>query len=71
VRDGVGVVGEWVRGGVTGRTAQVFEVGDGQPAVLGDERRGRLLELLGDVGNRGGLVSIGHACLLVGVYDGR
>ena len=59
------VLGDRVGGGFTERTAQVLEVGYRQPAVLGDERRRRVLELFGDVGNRGGLVSLGHACLLV------
>ena len=59
------VLGDRVGGGLTERTAQVLEVGNRQSAVLGDERRRRVLELFGDVGNRGGLFSLGHACLLV------
>ena len=65
------VLGDRIGSGVTERSAQVFEVGHRQPAVLGDERRRRVLELLGDVGNRGGLFSLGHACLLVVGDRGR
>src|SRR5690349_14655909 len=58
-------LGDRIGGGVTERSAQILEVGDGQSAVLGDQGGRRILELLGDVGNRGGLFSLGHACLLV------
>ena len=59
------VLGDGVGRGVAERPAQLGEVGHRQPAVLGDDGGRRLLELLGDVGNGGGFVSLGHACLLV------
>ena len=58
------VLGDRVGRRTSQRPAQFGQVGDRQTAILGDHGRGRALELLGDVCNGGGLVSLGHACLL-------
>src|SRR6185312_9603822 len=48
-------------GGVLAQGAtQLGHLLDGQPAVLGDDRRGRVGELLGDLGDRAELVCIRH-----------
>src|SRR5439155_23138498 len=45
-----------VRGLATQRPPQVLELGDREPAVLGEHRRRRRPEALGQLGDRGGLV---------------
>ena len=59
------VLGDGVRGDTAERTAKFGQIGHSQAAVLGDHSGRRGFEPLRDFGNRGGLVSLGHACLLV------
>ena len=58
------VLGDGVGRRTGQRPAQLGQVGYGQAAILGDHGRSRRLELLSDVCNGGGLVSLGHASLL-------
>src|SRR5690606_9305753 len=55
------VLGDPVARRFPGSPAELGEVGCRQPPVLGDDGGRRLLEPFGDLGNRGGLVSSGHA----------
>ena len=62
---GRGALGERVLddrvGGVAAQgTAQVADLLDREPAVLGDDRRGRVAEVLGDLGDRRELLGIRH-----------
>ncbi len=55
---GQGVLDDRVRGVVAERAAQIGDLLDGQAAVLGDDGRGRVGEVLGDLGDRADLLRV-------------